>query len=315
MGIIDKQGLCYAMKSLSSSYPALYYRLYYNFATLPASGNDYILNSLVNAVSSRAWQIRLRNDSGAYKISIFEPVTSTVYGETAITITTGVWYCFEQRVTVDASDGIMQLWQDGVNLIDLSGENTGSSNIAYAFAGYRTDYSSNATLYIDCVVVADAYIGPEATLQTVTDSLSFSDAVLRHKTLSLSDSLGLDDTLHGDKTLLLGDSASLLELVTVIFGEVMKYLTATVTVADVSKVLKTLKIPDTLMLVDSASTPSRVLHALDTVDLTDSSLVNKTLQINDTISLAEVVEVGAGGVKKTKLFLIIGDLAVQLTGD
>jgi hypothetical protein len=31
--------------------------------------------------------------------------------------------------------------------------------------------------------------------------------------------------------------------------------------------------------------------------------------------LAEVVEVGVGGVKKTKLFLILGDLAVQLTGD
>jgi hypothetical protein len=31
--------------------------------------------------------------------------------------------------------------------------------------------------------------------------------------------------------------------------------------------------------------------------------------------LAEVVEVGAGGIQKTRLFLILGDLAVQLTGD
>jgi len=39
------------------------------------------------------------------------------------------------------------------------------------------------------------------------------------------------------------------------------------------------------------------------------------LQITETVSLAEVVQVGAGGAKKTRLFLILGDLAVQLTGD
>ena len=141
------------------------------------------------------------------------------------------------------------------------------------------------------------------------------DMALRHKTLSISDSLGLDDLLYGDKTFLLGDSASLSELITVIISEATKYVADAVNVADVSKVLKNLKIPDTLTLFDTASTPSRVLQALDTVGLSDYSLVNKTLQINETISLAEVVETGVGGVKKTRLFLIIGDLAVQLTGD
>lgn len=135
------------------------------------------------------------------------------------------------------------------------------------------------------------------TLQTVTDSLLLSDSMLRHKTLILSDSLGLDDLLFGNKSLLLSDSASLSELVTVIIGEVMKYVTDAVSSADL------------------VSTPSRVLRTLEAIGATDNVAVNKVLQITETVSLAEIVEVGVGGVKKTRLFLILGDLAVQLTGD
>jgi hypothetical protein len=58
-----------------------------------------------------------------------------------------------------------------------------------------------------------------------------------------------------------------------------------------------------------------VLQALEAVGVADGALVRKTLMITETVNLAEVVEVGVGGVKKTRLFLILGDLAVQLTGD
>jgi hypothetical protein len=114
---------------------------------------------------------------------------------------------------------------------------------------------------------------------------------------------------------LLNDSASLSEIATVLISEITKYITDSVGVADLTAALKTLKTLDALTLVDAASTPSRVLQALDAFGLTDDSYVNKTLQINETIRLVEVVETGAVGVKKTRLFLIIGDLAVQLTGN
>jgi hypothetical protein len=133
--------------------------------------------------------------------------------------------------------------------------------------------------------------------------------------LPVSDSVGLADSLYGNKFLLLGDSASLSELITVIIGEVTKYVTDSVNLADVANVLKTLTTSDTVTLVDAASTPSRVLQALEAVGMADNVVVNKVLQITEAISLAEVVQVGAGGVKKTRLFLILGDLAVQLTGD
>ena len=124
---------------------------------------------------------------------------------------------------------------------------------------------------------------------------------------------GLVEALYGNKSLLLGDSASLSELVTVIISQVMKYVADAVSGADLVDVLKMLKMSDTVTLVDAVSTPSRGLQALEAIGAADSFVVNKVLQITETVSLAEIVKVGIGGVKKTKLFLILGDLAVQLT--
>jgi hypothetical protein len=155
-----------------------------------------------------------------------------------------------------------------------------------------------------------------ATLQTVADSLALSESVLRNKSLlPVSDSVGLADSLYGNKILLLSDSASLSEFVTVIMGAIVKYVTDSVNIVDLAYALKTLKTSDSLTLVDAASTPSRVLKALDAIGATDNAVVNKVLQITETVSLAEIVEVGVGSVKKTRLFLILGDLAVQLTGE
>jgi hypothetical protein len=78
---------------------------------------------------------------------------------------------------------------------------------------------------------------------------------------------------------------------------------------------KILAIADSVTLLDSASTPSRVIRALESIVLVDNAFVNKTLQITEAVSLVEVVEVGGGGAKKTRLFLILGDLAVQLSGN
>lgn len=93
----------------------------------------------------------------------------------------------------------------------------------------------------------------------------------------------------------------------------MKYVADAVSGADLVDVLKMLKMSDTVTLVDAVSTPSRGLQALEAIGAADSFVVNKVLQITETVSLAEIVKVGIGGVKKTKLFLILGDLAVQLT--
>ena len=62
--------------------------------------------------------------------------------------------------------------------------------------------------------------------------------------------------------------------------------------------------------------PSAILKEVtDSVGLADNVTVNKVLQITETINLVEIIQAGVGGTKKTKLFLTLGDMAVQLTGE
>jgi hypothetical protein len=204
---------------------------------------------------------------------------------------------------------------------------------AYTYDAFPNPYPSGKSSYNRLWSLYATYT-EGATLKEVIDTIGFNDTVLRNKTSPVSDSVGLVDSLLRDKTLTIADSVgtvdsvlgnktplvvadslTLADLVNVISGAIIRTVADSVSLNDVTRVLKILNLKDALSLVDSASTPSRVLRALDAVTPADHALVNKTLQINETVSLAEVVEVGAGGVKKTRLFLILGDLAVQLTGD
>jgi hypothetical protein len=296
------QGLAYAYKDITDV-DEVYFRVYVRLNAIP-TGN----------FQRHAW-MEIYGNNGANPIArvgiyCYPTPTVSVFLEryypsqltfrTTYAFETGVWYCVELYFNKAASGTTYQVWINEVSQISRQDDTNGSYQVDRVAVGVTNFNAYQGQNWIDCVVVADeGPIGPEeeATLKTVTDSFSLSESVLRNKTLTLSDSLGLADSLLRDKSLLLSDSASLSELVTVIIGEVIKYVTDSVSSADL------------------VSTPSRVLRALEAIGATDNAVVNKVLQITETVSLAEIVEVGVGGVKKTKLFLILGDLAVQLTGD
>ncbi|MBT0159305.1 DUF2341 domain-containing protein [Candidatus Bathyarchaeota archaeon A05DMB-2] len=141
-------------------------------------------------------------------------------------------------------------------------------------------------------LVDAAYVNKTAI---INDALSMLEQVLRHKpAVSLSDAIDVAEAVLAAKLLAIADSAEL---------------------TDALRFLKALNVSDELSLVDAVSTPARVLWALDAAELSDNIVIDKVLQINDSVSIAEVVEVSAGGAKKTKLFLILGDLAIQLASD
>ncbi len=169
------------------------------------------------------------------------------------------------------------------------------------------------------VAVADSVGAADALLRdksfVIADSVGASDAVLGNKTLNITDLVALTETIKALKTLMITDQIQLEELLDVLKSGILKSVADSVGLADSVLLNKILDIADSIALLDSASRPSRVLQALDYVGLADGASVGKILRVTDTINLAEVVEVGAGGVKKTRLFLVLGDLAVQLTGD
>jgi hypothetical protein len=190
----------------------------------------------------------------------------------------GTWICLEFAAVMSDTVGELQVWVNGVNVINQTGLNTGTDGIIRLDAGVCTwDSDQVATVYIDDVVVADAYIGPEseAALKTVTDALALSDGACRNKNFVIADTSGLTDAVLQHKTLVANDSVD----------------------------------------VNDAVLTDKTVVTADAVNLAGSLIVNKALQLTETINLFETVQVGVGGAKKTKLFLIIGDLAVQLAGE
>jgi hypothetical protein len=144
----------------------------------------------------------------------------------------------------------------------------------------------------DSLSLSDALLANKTF--TVVDSVGLVDSSLKHWTPQIFDSLGLSDTILRDKQFSVSDSISLGELITVM-TEIVKQVT------------------DSLSLSEAVSLNKALLLA-DQIQLTDNVYVNKILTVSDDVALAEVVEKSVQGVVKTKVFLIIGDLAIQLTG-
>jgi hypothetical protein len=125
-------------------------------------------------------------------------------------------------------------------------------------------------------LIINGYVEP--TLKQITDSLSLAENLLRYKpALLVADNINAADSTLNHKPLL--------------------------------------PLVDSVSLADATSTPARVLHALDSIGIGDTALVSKLLVLTEEVSLVEIVERGIGGALKTRLFLILGDLAVQLTGN
>ena len=386
MSTAGANALCY--KTITSA-PITYLRYYVKFLTLAiaTSGNRLELGGLNNGTYQYNVEAIVYKSGGTLLWGIRSNETGS--GQNTLgthTPITGQWYCVE--ILRDVTNDLQRLYIDGI--LEASATRVITTNTTRALVGYFYQEGADAnSTALDCVVVADAYIGTEGTLQTVTDSVGLSDSILRHKpllpitqsisltdsvlrnktfsvsdvlglsdsilrhkglllisdavgladallrnkTLTIADSVGAVDSVKGNKTLtiidvvvlaetikalktlIITDQIQLAELLDVLKGGILKSVADSVGLADSVLLNKMLAIADSVTLLDSASTPSRVIRALESIVLVDNAFVNKTLQITEAISVAEIVEVGAGSIKKTKLFLILGDLAVQLTGD
>lgn len=113
-------------------------------------------------------------------------VYSSVY---SVDIDDGEWHCLELK-TVVAASGEYRLYLDDSEILAVTGKDTDNyGNVNRLTVGKAWDYGSpSAEWYIDCVVVADTYIGPETTEQTYTKTWT-TDALFKKlgipKTLSV----------------------------------------------------------------------------------------------------------------------------------
>jgi hypothetical protein len=171
-----------------------------------------------------------------------------------------------------------------------------------------------------------------AILKEVTDGLSLSDAVLRDKTLTISDSVGLVDAVlkdrifqildefsladmvFGDKTFTVTDSMGLSEIIEVVTGAIIKYVADAIRLAEQINVDRAFIVSEAVNLFDQVFRHRPCVTIADAMGLSENVYVSKILIISDQMALVEVVEKTVAGQVKTKIFLLIGDLAIQITG-
>lgn len=150
-----------------------------------------------------------------------------------------------------------------------------------------------------------------AVVKEVADSLSLVEAVLRNKTLAVSDSVGVAEAPLKDWTSQISDAVTLLDVV--LRGKqfsVLESLSLSELVTVFTGVVN--EVADSVGLSDTAGL-DKVLSLSDQIQLADNVYVSKILVVSDQASLIEVVEKTVAGAVKTRVFLVLGDLAIQLT--
>lgn len=157
----------YATKTFGSTYADFYVRCYVYFTSLPPSDNYGI--GVITAGKASSWAyatiVRIQQVSGVDRFGILSGAHSYVNGSSIVQ--TGQWYCIElHRKT---GSGKTELFVNG----------SLEASFAYDYYDVDTLWSGgtaqlSSVAYIDCVVVADAYIGIEGGATTLKFYNAFS---------------------------------------------------------------------------------------------------------------------------------------------
>jgi hypothetical protein len=114
-----------------------------------------------NAVAYAGW----RKIGGVVKwCLLIKSGTSSVFAYSTATPALSKWYCVELHWKSGASNGLGELWVDGVRVCSITGKNTAYyGNVSQVRFGLPQVYNcASTTVYCDCAKVAKSYVGPES---------------------------------------------------------------------------------------------------------------------------------------------------------
>ena len=137
--------------------------------------------------------------------------------------------------------------------------------------------SKTITTNANQVLIGTYYDSTAGTNELFYDDVAVSDSYIGPMAISvaLTDALGLNDSTLRDKIALI--------------------------------------IVDNVNSLDDSFKPKVLLQVSDSTSLQEDALVSRVLGVYDDVALVEIVEREVR--HKTRLFLVLGDLAIQLTGD
>jgi len=151
---------CVVYKTLTEQ-TTFYMRFYFYLNSEGLDDNDLMATSYIGiGTTTTIVRAKIRQVSGALRWA-FEykngsGTTTETHASAAPTL--GSWHCVEIGAYIHSSAGWAKMYVDGNLLFDKTGLNTGTSGATRFEVGVADDV---ATAYVDCVVVADTYIGVE----------------------------------------------------------------------------------------------------------------------------------------------------------
>ena len=131
----------------------LYMRCYVYAASSPAAWNAYSFICIRDANYGTGLDAIIYNYGGTLRFGL--SCSEWLISDTVLS--TEHWYCVEVFRTSGNGDGIATLYVDGVEVLSNNAQTFNDARYVYAGAIYS---AVPCTAYIDCVVVADTYIGP-----------------------------------------------------------------------------------------------------------------------------------------------------------
>ncbi|MCW4016815.1 MAG: polysaccharide lyase [Candidatus Bathyarchaeota archaeon] len=181
----------YAQKrNFTTGLTAGYARAYFRWPTIPTGSGSWIMVCRDWTPYTSICEIEVFGTT----LRLEDQLNSANYDYTH-SFQVDTWYCIEVKAVVnDASNGEFRVWLDGSEVITQTGLDTsGAAEFDSIDIGQRAQQGTAITTYVDCVVVADTYIGPETTEQTYTKTWT-TDALF--KKLGITQSFNLDIELQ-----------------------------------------------------------------------------------------------------------------------
>ena len=299
----------------------LYVRVYVNFGSLPdASGEDiwFITIATGTPVSGEVAKMSIYHDGSGIKLRVHNFANGiSYYSSDYLSINTDTWYCFELHLKRGDSDGILEAWVDGTLKIQQTNIDTNTGS-AYTNVWVGQNYCDVVCdIWVDCVVFADTYIGPEGAVTEiqVSDSAIGQEVFSRpYREIPFTETALGQELLAKTRNLNLSDIATSLETI--------QKARQIGIVTDIAQGLERILKQRLITLADQASGLELTSRPTRIILITDEALSNEIIgklreltSITDSAIGIEYVSIGTEDTTKTKIFLLLGDLAIQLTGN
>jgi len=190
LGGLNEFDYAYCYKNISATNP-LYLRVYFRLNELPPSGKGANIIKIANQTNGDLAILEVHEDgAGGQNLRMRFYRGWTDSRSASISVSAGTWYYMELMAYINSS-GEYKGYFEGEEKCSWSGNNTGRGTPDQIQVGLVRDNQADYehTVWVDCVVVADTYIGPETTEQTYTKTWT-TDTLF--KKLGIAKALSVD---------------------------------------------------------------------------------------------------------------------------